>query len=840
MASREERMSQRMRGAQRHQVGDISFGPLFPVAEEAPPAQPQQPTAPPPVTSSNTRSTPNASNISVKRARLATDPSPLAPNQPVRRRSPRNQGSARSSQGPSSQGREDPYSMPNTSNESVETAKSAYSEGRAPGTTSSQAKRRAASRPPIMSLAQALEDNAEDELESLPDPVPRRFVRSPVEEVTESPLNAPGSGHRRRVTAIGSSSVAQSTNRLQQIVAKEDELTAGLDSFVSSSPLVRKTRRSTTSAIPRSLRISGVGPSPLAAGADELDELSPEQAKYGVVEEVNGEPVEIDHDETTELLRGGQDILRRGMVETSPILDSGGFELPDLSQLQPLAEEEDPAEADENAEEINDAEAAQALRRKKPRTSLPPAAPESPDLSSPPKRRGRRKRRELEPSPPEAPAEEQAEAPPKRRGRKKKEQPPAEPEPESEIEVAEPEPEPEADPEVEPEVGPEPEPEMVEKKVPGRRGRKKRQQEPQPEEADVESEVEEEAGPRPRRSTRKSTEGDQSSVLQDEAAREVAKLAPVAGKRGRKRKAIEPESVEEPEPASEPEAEAEPEPEPEPQVNDQAEERPRKKSRKSQDHAQPSRRRKTQDGQKTLAIKKSGAKGGIPITVQRFARIPFATEDKEDDILQSDIPFVNHLGVNIVDVVAQVCEELLGANLAALETALVEGDNDRQTKKELRVKYKALEAYQEELQTRLLEHAVALDNLYGLQKRVRVVQKEKLMLRDEILEVRRERDEVEVRMDAVRVGHERDGRVALHQIGLSTNMHNVDLALEAGNQADELTSAQKKVADLNNLELMIEMVVDEASSKSRSGGALKQIREFNAFLERAAGALERR
>ncbi len=71
-------------------------------------------------------------------------------------------------------------------------------------------------------------------------------------------------------------------------------------------------------------------------------------------------------------------------------------------------------------------------------------------------------------------------------------------------------------------------------------------------------------------------------------------------------------------------------------------------------------------------------------------------------------------------------------------------------------------------------------------------------------------------------------------------MHDIDLAVEKGQAAPELSPAEQKEADLANLELLISRISDQACSKSDGGGTLKQIKEFNAFLERAAGVLEHR
>lgn len=71
-------------------------------------------------------------------------------------------------------------------------------------------------------------------------------------------------------------------------------------------------------------------------------------------------------------------------------------------------------------------------------------------------------------------------------------------------------------------------------------------------------------------------------------------------------------------------------------------------------------------------------------------------------------------------------------------------------------------------------------------------------------------------------------------------MHDVDLAVEQGRDAPELSRAQEKKAELANLELLVARITDEASSASSAGGMLQQVKEFNSFLERAAVALETR
>lgn len=71
-------------------------------------------------------------------------------------------------------------------------------------------------------------------------------------------------------------------------------------------------------------------------------------------------------------------------------------------------------------------------------------------------------------------------------------------------------------------------------------------------------------------------------------------------------------------------------------------------------------------------------------------------------------------------------------------------------------------------------------------------------------------------------------------------MHDIDVAVEQGRDAPELSRDAQKRAELANLELMLARLADEASSGSSTGGILRQVGEFNALLERAALALEAR
>ncbi|KAL2755106.1 hypothetical protein ACRALDRAFT_1082651 [Sodiomyces alcalophilus JCM 7366] len=231
----------------------------------------------------------------------------------------------------------------------------------------------------------------------------------------------------------------------------------------------------------------------------------------------------------------------------------------------------------------------------------------------------------------------------------------------------------------------------------------------------------------------------------------------------------------------------------------------------------------------------------VEVPVQRFTRRGQVAEgdDPDLDILTAEIPYAKRATVNCIDVLSQLCDEIIDTSLDSVRRDL-EQAADAQARKECRVKISALEAYRAELQHRFLGHTIRVDHLHSLRLRVRHERKEKARLREEIMRVRAEREQVALRKDAVRARHEKERDELLNQVALSSAMHDIDLAVDRGRAHDPLLPGEEKNAELANLELLISRVSEQASTRSSSGGTLKQLRDFNAFLERAAVALEER
>ncbi|KAI8713014.1 hypothetical protein NCS52_01244500 [Fusarium sp. LHS14.1] len=246
--------------------------------------------------------------------------------------------------------------------------------------------------------------------------------------------------------------------------------------------------------------------------------------------------------------------------------------------------------------------------------------------------------------------------------------------------------------------------------------------------------------------------------------------------------------------------------------------------------------RKTKQAAKDRRISDGTA---IELTVQRWVNAKqFRQGDGKEDPINSEVPFQNQ-EETVVDVFAQVCLEVVETTLAKLYETMTSTE-DKEKKKECRIKIRAVDAYREQLTLQLLQLATHLNDWHSLRKRVRLIQREKLKLREDILQLKAEREQVALRMDAVRIKHEEDTKESKYRLGTSAIMHDVDLAVEQGRDAPELSRAQEKKAELANLELLVARITNEASSASSAGGMLQQVKEFNAFLERAAVALETR
>lgn len=118
--------------------------------------------------------------------------------------------------------------------------------------------------------------------------------------------------------------------------------------------------------------------------------------------------------------------------------------------------------------------------------------------------------------------------------------------------------------------------------------------------------------------------------------------------------------------------------------------------------------------------------------------------------LKAKLP--NRGGVNVADVLSQICRETLEKTLTTLDNGITnEGNAARRS--EYTRKKKAVEAYGTEVEGRLFELSEMLDSNFVLGVNLRKAKREMIDQRTRLFQIRKEREAVALRMDAVRKKH---------------------------------------------------------------------------------------
>ncbi|PYH49060.1 uncharacterized protein BP01DRAFT_420770 [Aspergillus saccharolyticus JOP 1030-1] len=559
-----------------------------------------------------------------------------------------------------------------------------------------------------------------------------------------------------------------------------------------------------------------------------------------------------------------------------------------LPSLRDVVEEEDmPVEkAQKDVQESGESAPQPKRRGRKPKIAEPqpvepePSQPEPEQEPQPapaeaqPKPRGRRPK-QIEPEPassereqaePEPETQEPAAgaetAPPKPRGRRAK---PTEPMPE----LAQTAPElaiPDSMPRGRKALTAEPEAVQQEPSVPKLklRGRRVRTAEPEPTQAEPKMMVQQPAEePRPRERRTRPAEQETAQPEPEPAAPEAAEAAPKRGRKARGAKPIAQQPAEElPEPELADAERAEPEQEPRfPSAT--VEPQSRKRGRGTRQPADDPNASATREADTITAEGESSAGAQtrkrkphqprgetVPVTVHRLANVaalggdPTLLESSDDegetparpsDRLQTKLP--NRGGVNVADVLGQICRETLEKMLTSL-TNNIEGEGNTARRAEFTRKKKVVEAYGAELEGRLLELSEMLDGNFVLGVKMRKAKREMMDYRSRLYQVRREREAVALQMDAVRRKHAEDESARKARATINNSLHSLDLALERSQtrpgDLDETST------DLAGMEFLLRNVAETVSSAAPGGqgGLLHQLRSFNAQLESTARRLE--
>ncbi|CRG90015.1 Zinc finger CCCH domain-containing protein 13 [Talaromyces islandicus] len=343
----------------------------------------------------------------------------------------------------------------------------------------------------------------------------------------------------------------------------------------------------------------------------------------------------------------------------------------------------------------------------------------------------------------------------------------------------------------------------------------------------------------------------------------------------RKRRKSVKSAEREPEPAEEPEEEPEPEPEPirtkkrkgkQRASEDDAQEVPvRTQDDRSQDQAEPSaaesaqppkrrrvrpsaatasepstrRRRSSEEGREDGGERRRD--GTVAITVHRLAdtRALDTNSDASDetDGLDTRKTFPRRAGVNAADVLAQICQEIVDKHLTGLSNS-VANESNQAKRSEAGRQRKAVEAYNNQLQERLFELSELLESNFALGVKLKKAKRETTEMRNRLLEVRRQRHEVALRMDAVRQKHSAEESAKMSRNAINNSLHQLESTLERG-RARPGEGTGNEDDGIAGLEFTLRTVAEDVSSAAEGshGGLLGQVRAFNAQLETAARAL---
>ncbi|KAL2013207.1 hypothetical protein VTN00DRAFT_732 [Thermoascus crustaceus] len=243
----------------------------------------------------------------------------------------------------------------------------------------------------------------------------------------------------------------------------------------------------------------------------------------------------------------------------------------------------------------------------------------------------------------------------------------------------------------------------------------------------------------------------------------------------------------------------------------------------------------------------------VPVTVHRLANTAALDDAAFSDSAESDAdsaaddelssrknqkPFPTRSGVNPADVLSQICRETLDKTLATLKTGIANEPNAAKRAEWTR-KRKAVEAFATELEGRLFEMSEVLDSNFVLNMRLRRAKREMGDLRNRLVQVRRRREEVAIRMDEVRRRHAEGEGESMSRSSINNSLHSLELALDRSRHNNNNDDDDDEPSTAG-LEFTLRSLAQDVSSSApgSQGGLLHLIKSFNAQLERTARALE--
>ncbi|KAJ6256776.1 hypothetical protein Dda_8643 [Drechslerella dactyloides] len=208
-----------------------------------------------------------------------------------------------------------------------------------------------------------------------------------------------------------------------------------------------------------------------------------------------------------------------------------------------------------------------------------------------------------------------------------------------------------------------------------------------------------------------------------------------------------------------------------------------------------------------------------------------------------DLSFKFPNNPNNIDIINEFLLEIIDKQLNSLSLRKNDEKN-REEKARVKIREAVATSFSSELENRMIGMASKADNIKMKSVELRRLQREKLQLRDELMQIRESREDVARQMDAVRKKHEEGSEKANRQQFLNDTLKQIGAALEQGRTRP---SARKEeiMPAATSLDALLASVSEDlcGPGEDLSGGGgkgiLEQVKEMNRFLEAATEALRK-
>ncbi|KAK7189518.1 hypothetical protein DPSP01_001511 [Paraphaeosphaeria sporulosa] len=193
-------------------------------------------------------------------------------------------------------------------------------------------------------------------------------------------------------------------------------------------------------------------------------------------------------------------------------------------------------------------------------------------------------------------------------------------------------------------------------------------------------------------------------------------------------------------------------------------------------------------------------------------------------------------GITVADTTRTILEETIDHQVQRMATKMQTAE-DSSRRKKLRGHINLALAFKESLVEKLVDLQDANDTLSAGFKKRKLLRKDNLERRKEILQIQNNRDEIALEMDDKRAAYDAEKAKAEAKSKLNANMFEIQAAIQSGRER-----ARRQGREDEGPERPMSMLIDKVGRQvgSVGGGLLASLQQFNEGLERAAGWLEGR